>query len=46
MVLFRPCGLVATQKRQQAATMQFGARGFDEKGAATARSDGPVDFLD
>jgi hypothetical protein len=46
MVLFLPRRLVITQKREQAAAMQFSARGFDEKGAAAARSDRPVDFLD
>jgi len=46
MIFFGPRGVIASQKRQEAATMQFGARGFDEKGAATARSDDPVDFLD
>jgi hypothetical protein len=46
MVLLRPGGLVTSQKRQQATTMQLSARGFDEKCAATARPDDQVDFLD
>jgi hypothetical protein len=46
MVLFLPRRLFITQKRKQAATMQFSARGFDEKGAAAARSDDQVDLLD
>jgi hypothetical protein len=46
MVPFLPSRLVITQKRKQTTTMQFSTRGFDEKGAATARPDGQVNFLD
>jgi hypothetical protein len=46
MILFLPRRLITTQKRQQAATMQFSACGLDEESAAAARSDDQVDLLD
>ncbi|HEX4576137.1 MAG TPA: hypothetical protein VH117_02205 [Edaphobacter sp.] len=46
MILFLPCGLVTAKKRQEPATMQLSTCGFDQEGAASARSDERIDLLD
>ena len=46
MVFIEPCGLIGAQESEEVAAAEFGARGFDEEGAAAARAYGGVDLGD